>query len=125
MRKFAVLFSLLALQTLVGSSALASKTNESFLVTVGDRKISVVSPEKPVKIVTIVVKNDTFDRIISEIKTDSKTLKRFTLEPSGKKGAVYSLTVDISKTSGLHFVSIAPPFQEVPLAFSPETYEIP
>lgn len=104
----------------------AKKSSESFFVTVKDQKITVVSPSKKTSIVTVVVKNETFDKIISEIKTRDKTLKRFALQPSGSKGSTFTLTVDYSKIKSLFYVSVAPPFQEAPLIFSNKgTYEIP
>lgn len=103
----------------------AQKSNEAFIITVTDRKISVVSPSTKKDIVTVVVKNDTFDKILSELKSGDKTLKRFTLQPSGQKGAVYTLTVNLKEAKTVEYVSIAPPFQEVPLHFAKESYEIP
>lgn len=103
----------------------AEKSYDSFLVTVGDKKISVVSPSKKKKVVTIVIKNTTYNKIISKIRTEDKTLERFVLAPAGSRGAVHTLTVDASKLKELYYVSVAPPFQEVPLAFSKGNYEIP
>ena len=123
MRK--ALLTLILFTSSLATPVMAAKNNESFLVTVGERKISVQSPTTPKQVVTVVVKNDTFDKIVSEIRNGSITLQRFVLEPSGKKGAVFTITVDISKAKNLQYVSIAPPFQEVPLSFSKEEYEIP
>ena len=94
-------------------------------MTVKDQSIEVVSPASKKDVVTLVVTNQTFDKIISEIRSGSKTIKRFVLEPSGAKGAVFSLTVKVEKGKTLNYVSIAPPFQETPLIFSKEKYEIP
>ena len=110
---------------LCSSSAFAQKSYESFFVKVEDQKISVVSPKERKKIVTIVVQNETFDKIFSEIRTENKTLKRFALQPSGKKGSTYTLTVDFTQAKKIFYVSIAPPFQEVPLVFSERNYEVP
>lgn len=94
-------------------------------MTIKDESIEVVSPSKKRDIVTLVVTNKTFDKIISEIRSGKKTIKRFVLEPSGTKGASFSLTVKVEKDKELQYVSIAPPFQETPLIFSKEKYEIP
>ena len=109
----------------ISLSAHARESNEAFLVTVKDQSIEVVSPASKKDVVTLVVTNQTFDKIISEIRSGSKTIKRFVLEPSGAKGAVFSLTVKVEKGKTLNYVSIAPPFQETPLIFSKEKYEIP
>ncbi len=106
-------------------SGIARETNEAFLVTVKDQSIEVVSPKIKREVVTLVVSNRTFDKIISEIRSGEKTIKRFVLEPDGTKGASFSLTVKVEKGETLNYVSIAPPFQEAPLIFSKEKYEIP
>ena len=90
-----------------------------------EEKISVTTPGKAQKIITIIVQNKTFERIISEIKTDKKVLKRFTLEPEGTKGANFSLTVDFSKVNKLFYLSVSPPFQAAPLDPKGKNYEIP
>tara|TARA_B100001971_G_C18268008_1_gene596133 strand:- start:66219 stop:66572 length:354 start_codon:yes stop_codon:yes gene_type:complete len=105
--------------------AYAEKSYESFIVKVEEEKISVITPKKSKDIVTIIVENKTFERIISEIKTDKKVLKRFTLEPEGQKGANFSLTVDFSKVKNLFYVPISPPFQAAPLNPKGKNYEIP
>ncbi|MCO4753651.1 MAG: hypothetical protein KC478_04180 [Bacteriovoracaceae bacterium] len=115
---------LICLSILV-ASVHAQKSYESFIVNVEDEKISVTSPEKKKKVVTIVVKNNSFDKIVSEIKSDSKVLKRFTLFPSGKKGSTYTLTVDYEKSGTVYYAPVAPPFQAVPLTFSKGSYEVP
>lgn len=103
----------------------AKKSYESFIVEVKEEKISVTTPGKAQKITTIIVQNKTFERIISEIKTDKKVLKRFTLEPEGTKGANFSLTVDFSKVNKLFYLSVSPPFQAAPLDPKGKNYEIP
>ena len=104
---------------------LGRESNEAFLVTVKDKSIEVVSPASKKEVVTLVVSNQTFDKIISEIRSGNKTIKRFVLESSGRKGASFSLTVKVEKGKTLKYVSIAPPFQETPLIFAKEKYEIP
>jgi hypothetical protein len=92
---------------------------ESFLVKVAEDKVKVITPK------TIIIENKTFERIISEVRSDKKVLKRFTLEPEGNRGANFSLTVDFSKVDKLFYVSVSPPFQAVPLELKGKNYEIP
>ena len=104
----------------------AQQSYESFIVSVQEEKVSVTTPSKNKKgVITVIVQNKTFERIISEIRSDKKVLKRFTLEPEGAKGANFSLTVDFSKLNSLYYVSVSPPFQAVPLDPSGKNYEIP
>lgn len=104
----------------------AQKSYESFIVKVHENKIAVTTPNKKKdNIITIIVENKTYERIVSEIKTDKKVLKRFTLEPEGVRGANFSLTVDFSKIKNLFYVPISPPFQAAPLDPKGKNYEIP
>ncbi|MBC77029.1 MAG: hypothetical protein CME64_13530 [Halobacteriovoraceae bacterium] len=105
--------------------AFAAKSYDSFLVSVGDQKITVISPKKINKNVTIVVENKTFDKVISEIRTSDKVLKRFTLFPSGRKDSTFTVTIDFSKANTIYYAPVSPPFQAVPLTPSKGTYEIP
>ena len=116
---------LLAILFTLSSNVIAKKNYGSFLVQVKEEKISVVTPGKDQKITTIIVENKTFERVLSEIKTDKKVLKRFTLEPEGTKVSNFSLTVDFSKVKNLYYVSISPPFQAAPLDPKGKNYEIP
>lgn len=102
-------------------SLYAQENSDSFLVTIDDDKIRVVSPKTKKKIVGIIVKNNTFDDIRSEIATEKKVLKRFNL----KSQSSASMQVNYSKLKTLYYVSIAPPFQAVELKFSQRPYEIP
>jgi hypothetical protein len=112
---------LILLNLLFSLNLYAQQTSDSFLVTIDDDKIRVVSPKTKMKVVGIIIKNNTFDDIRSEIATDQKTLKRFNLKAQGSA----SLQVNYSKLKTLYYVSIAPPFQAVELKFTQRPYEIP
>lgn len=94
---------------------------EAFIVTIKERKVRVISPKEKQKIVGIIIKNETFDKITSEVRSDKGVLKRFVLKPQGTT----SLQVNYSKIKSLFYVAIAPPFQAVELKFSQRAYEIP
>ncbi len=99
----------------------AAENSEAFIVQVKDRSIRVTSPKKKTEIVGIIVKNETFDKIISELRSEKKVLKRFVLQVQGTQ----SLQVNTSNIKSLYYVSVAPPFQAVQLKFSERAYEIP
>ena len=111
---------LLLILVLISLPNFASYT-DSFIVEVTDRKIKVTSPLKKIDIVSIIIKNTTFDKIISELRSDEKVLKRFVLKPEGKE----VIQVDYSKVNKLYYVPIAPPFESVELRFKQKPYEIP
>lgn len=102
-------------------NSFAQENAEAFLVTIYEDKIRVVSPKKKQDIVSVIIKNDTFDKITSEVRSDTGIIKRFVLKSQGSK----SLQVEYSKIKTLFYVSIAPPFQAVELKFSQRAYEIP
>lgn len=99
----------------------AAETSEAFLVNIYEDKIRVVSPKKKMDIVGVIIKNNTFDDIRSEISSEKKVLKRFVLKSQDSE----SIQVEYSKLKTLYYVSIAPPFQAVELKFSQRPYEIP
>lgn len=99
----------------------AQENAEAFIVTIKEDKIRVISPKKKQKSVGIIIKNETFDKITSEVRSDKGVIKRFVLKSQGTK----SLQVNYSNTKSLFYVSIAPPFQAVELKFSQRAYEIP
>jgi len=115
-----VLFLSLVLM-FVAALGWAKESSEAFIVQVKDRSIRVTSPKKKSKIVGIIIKNETFDKIISELRSESKVLKRFVLQPQGSQ----SLQVETTNLKHLYYVSVAPPFQAVELKFSERAYEIP
>lgn len=106
---------------LLFSLNLYASYTDAFIVEVTDRKIKVTSPKKKMKIVSIIIKNTTFDKIISEIRSDQKVLKRFVLKPEGKE----VIQVDYSKVNKLYYIPVAPPFETVELRFEQKPYEIP
>lgn len=93
----------------------------SFIVEVNDRSIKVTSPLKKLDTVSIIVKNNTFDKIISELRSEKKVLKRFVLKPEGKE----VIQVNYSKVKTLFYVPVAPPFEAVELKFKQRPYEVP
>ena len=118
-----VLTVILALASTVASAA--DKSYGSFQITVGERKITVLSPVKKSSKAVIVVKNETQDKIVSALKANQAVLRRFVLAPAGEKGDVQTFEEDFSGGKQLWYVSVAPPFQETPLNFSRGVYEIP
>jgi hypothetical protein len=103
------------------TTAQASEFTDAFVITVHDQKVRVTSPKNKIKLVSILVKNETFEDIRSEIASEKKVLKRFNLKAQSSR----SLQVNLKNVKTLFYVSIAPPFQAVELKFSERPYEIP
>jgi|TARA_Y100001936_G_C15513132_1_gene379006 hypothetical protein len=97
------------------------KFTGSFVVEINDRTIKVTSPLKKLDTVSIIVKNNTLDQIVSELRSEKKVLKRFVLKPEGKE----VIQVDYSKVKTLFYVPVSPPFEAAQLRFSEGPYEIP
>lgn len=105
----------------ISNLSFAADTSEAFIITIDENRIKVVSPKTKKDIVGIIIKNNTFDDIRSEIVSDKKVIKRFVLKSQDSE----SVQVDYTKVKTLFYVSIAPPFQAVELKFSQRPYEIP
>ena len=113
-----ILILLCSIHTL---SAFGVEYTGAFNITVEDQKIRVTSPKKKTDMISILVKNNTFEDIRSELASEKGIIKRFNL----KAQATRSVQVNFSKFKTLFFVSVAPPFQSVELKFSKRPYEIP
>jgi len=103
------------------SLSFAAESSEAFIVNIYEDRIRVVSPKKKMDIVGVIIKNNTFDDIRSEISSEKKVLKRFVLKSQDSE----SIQINYSQLKTLYYVSIAPPFQAVELKFSQRPYEIP
>ena len=115
------IFCFLSLFFILAELAYGKKHTKSFIVELKDQSIKVTSPPKKVDIVSIIVKNGTFDKIISVLKSENKVLKRFVLKAQGKE----VIQVDLQKTKKLFYVPISPPSESVELKFKERPYEIP
>lgn len=102
-------------------NAQAAKQAHSFIVEVKDRSIKVTSPSKKLDVVSVVIKNDTFDKIISVLKSKDKVIKRFVLQSQGEQ----VIEVDLRNNQTLYYVPISPPFESVELKFKQRPYEVP
>ena len=115
-KTFSIFILLLVTQNILGQ-----EYSDAFIVTIKDDKIRVVSPKEKQKVIGVIIKNETFDNITSEVRSDLGVIERFVLKSQGSK----SLQINFSKIQTLYYVSIAPPFQAVELKFSQRAYEIP
>ena len=97
------------------------QSTDSFIVDISDQKIRVSSPAKKMSVVSIIVRNQTLDKIISEIRSEDKVIKRFVLKGDGKE----VIQIDFSKVKKLYYVPVSPPFEAAELKFSQRPYEIP
>lgn len=115
--------SVLLLFLIMSSSdlALAQQKSEAFIVTVKNLSVQVISPENKLNTVSVIVKNDTAVKLVSELRSEGRVLKRFSLKPLSSK----TILVSMKKVKQLYYVSIAPPFQAVALKFNEQPYEIP
>lgn len=114
-------FGVFLITLLFSLSIFAQENAEAFIVTIKEDRVRVISPKKKEKLVGVIIKNETFDKITSEVRSDKGVVLRFVLKSQGTK----SLQVDYSKIKSLFYVAIAPPFQAVELKFSQRAYEIP
>ena len=106
---------------LFSTTSFAIEYTDAFVITVEDQKVRVTAPKNKLKVVSVIIKNTTFEDIRSEIASEKGIIKRFNLKAQSSR----SLQVEMSKIKTLFYVSIAPPFQSVELKFSQRPYEIP
>ncbi len=94
---------------------------EAFKVDIYDRKITVSSPKKKVKVVSVIIMNHTLDKIVSELRADDKVINQFPLKPEEKE----VIQVNMTGVKLLKYIPLAPPFDAAELIFSQRPYEIP
>jgi hypothetical protein len=111
----------LAIITLLAATQAWGQHTDSFIVEINDQTIKVTSPLKKTETVSIIIKNNTLDKITSELRSDKKVLKRFVLKEEGRE----VIQVNYSKVKTLFYVPIAPPFEAAELRFEQRPYEIP
>lgn len=106
---------------ILSSSAFAKKHSQGFVVEVNDRNMKVTSPLKKTNIVSIIIKNNTFEKIVAQLRSKTKVLKRFVLFSQGKE----VFQVNYKNAGQVIFVPVAPPFESANLRFGEAPYEIP
>ena len=111
----------LAMTLLLSVNAYAKYT-KSFIVKIGDRVTKISSPDEKLDVVSIVLDNETLDKIIGQLKTsENKVIARVTLNPESKE----VVQVDMRRVDRLYFVPFSPPGEAIELKFSQEDYEVP
>ena len=98
-----------------------ANSSGSFIVEINNQGMVVTSPSKELDTVSIIIKNNTLDKIVSELRSKQKVLKRFVLKPNGKE----VLSVNMKNTKSLFYVPLSPPFEAAHLKFKQKVYEIP
>lgn len=115
----------LLLFLLLNFPAFAGEKSEAFLVTIFDRYVKVISPDKSYSQTSIIIENKTLSTIVGKIQKGKSDLYFLTLEPQQSK----SFQVKIPATQGsqepLLFVPMSPASQEVQLLIGKKSYEIP
>ena len=113
---------LLVFKSALLSTALAIESSNGFLVTAYDESFRVVSPEKFINKMEVIVDNKTLVRLIGKIMINNKQVNEFISVDQNKFKIV---TVDLKKDDVLYFFPLSPSFQEVELIVGNKTYEIP
>ena len=111
------LFSILLLSAL----SWGQNHNPTFIIKLTDSGLRISSPEKKMKMFSVIVENNSLTDQVAKFVTGYQNLKFVTIE------AGRSQTVEIENKGGapVFFVPISPSFQEVELIFGKKTYEVP
>lgn len=103
-------------------SAHAIESSLGFVVTAHDDRFRIVSPEKFISPMEVVVENKTLVRLIGKIIVNNKIIVGFTAVDTDK---YQRIMVNLKKGDLLHFVPLSPAFQEVELIVGNKIYEVP
>lgn len=113
--------ALVALGAELGAS-FAEEKSEAFLVTLVDKGIKVVSPDKYFPEMSIIIENKTLTKILGKVERAGGEIITYVNIPSGE---TRSLDVSMKQGEEIFFVSLAPAFQETALVVGKKSYEIP
>ncbi|TNE96018.1 MAG: hypothetical protein EP326_14015 [Deltaproteobacteria bacterium] len=107
---------------LLSTSSFGYEKSDAFMVTIMERSIKVLSPDKYNAKQGIVLTNNTLVKVVGKvIDENDKVLKFVSIEP----GMYKSIEINFSKDGKIFFVPMAPSFQEVELVFGKKAYEVP
>jgi len=105
-------------------SAKAGVSQSSFIVTVKEYSIRVVSPrdlQKKEKKISVVIENKTISKLIGKLVQGGIPIHYVSLAPNTFK----TVEFDYKKNEKVEFIPLAPAFQEASLIIGQKTYEIP
>ncbi|MCT4640710.1 MAG: hypothetical protein N4A33_00330 [Bacteriovoracaceae bacterium] len=115
--KIVLLYCLINLGVFANSSF-----SDSFIITIKEGKTVVVAQEKKNKFASVIIKNDTFEKMICVLSNESeKMLESFSLKP----GHSSSFQISYKSFKKLFFYTLSPPSQKLPLKVGKKSYEIP
>lgn len=106
---------------LFSSLASAQPKPETFVISIHDRKMSILAPERVKKIFTVLVENHSLSDQIGKFTIKGKTIKFVSI----KSGHSEPVEIENQTSSNIVFVPVSPAFQEVELIFGKKAYEIP
>ena len=111
-----------ALVIFIPLSSLAAEQAETFVISVYDSYIKVVSPPKHRSSLSIIIENKMLSKMIAKVvNSKGDQIDVMTIPPTG----FHSVNLKIKKNERLYFVPMTPAFQEVELIFGKKSYEIP
>lgn len=101
--------------------AVAESKTETFVITIHDRRMSILSPDKMKNIFTVLVENQSLSDQVGKFTIKGKLLKFVSV----KSGRSEPVEIENNSSSNVVFVPVSPAFQEVELLFGKKAYEIP
>lgn len=108
---------------LISSSVFAQNEKiEEFVVTIYDRSLKVISPDKAKNTYSIVIENKSLAKVIGKVQNSSgKIYSIVSIEPN----SFSKVSVENKKGERVFFIPLSPAFQEAELIPGQKVYEIP
>jgi hypothetical protein len=96
--------------------------SDAFIVRIFDEKVRVLSPQKFVPRLNVIVENKTLVKVIGHLSDEKgKVLSYLSISSGGHK----SIELKVKKGNKVFFTSLSPPFQKVQLLLGKKAYAIP
>lgn len=99
----------------------AAPKAETFVVTIQDRSMSVIAPDKRKDLFSVLIENRSLSDQVGKFIVGGKNLKFVSV----KSGQTESVEIENKTSANIIFIPISPAFQEVDLIFGKKVYEIP
>ncbi|MCY4644920.1 MAG: hypothetical protein OXB88_09910 [Bacteriovoracales bacterium] len=118
----ALLLFVLSISVICPPKVFSKESSSAFLVTIFERKLRVVSPTRYSPHIHVILKNETLDKIVGKIQTESgRVIDYVNLEG----GEMKSVPIGHIREEKIFYYPLAPSFQKMKLIIGHSPYEIP
>jgi len=95
--------------------------SEAFIITYKGSKVYIENQAKKNEFAGLIVKNETFKRLIGQVQNEDSVIRRVTIKPGQSK----SFQIKHNEYKKLYYLNLSPASETIALIIGKEDYEIP